>query len=125
MRSKLCSDLAQTTGRLGRSPGCRVRRAGGGHPTEQWTVPELKGYAEAHAIDLEGATKKADILAKINGSHQHTTAWLWGKVFDSVVARGIPIITPTTNQRMQYATGKGNAQTAESAGSVTTVLMLA
>jgi len=43
------------------------------------------------------------------GGHNHDRSWLWGKVFDACVDRGIPIIAPTTNQRMQYATGKGQA----------------
>lgn len=32
------------------------------------TVPKLKAYAEKHDIDLDGATKKADILAKIEAA---------------------------------------------------------
>lgn len=34
-------------------------------PTSGWTIPDLKQYAKDHDIDLEGATKKADILAKV------------------------------------------------------------
>lgn len=34
-------------------------------PTEKWTIPDLKKYAKDHDIDLEGATKKDDILAKV------------------------------------------------------------
>lgn len=31
----------------------------------KWTVPQLKEFARLNNIDLEGATKKADIIAKI------------------------------------------------------------
>ena len=37
-------------------------------PSESWTVPDLKAYAELHEIDLGEATKKADILAAIKGN---------------------------------------------------------
>lgn len=36
-------------------------------PEESWTVAELRDYAKAHDIDLEGATVKADILDAIKG----------------------------------------------------------
>lgn len=36
-----------------------------GEPSDSWTVPDLKAYAELHEIDLGEATKKADILAAI------------------------------------------------------------
>ena len=36
-------------------------------PTADWTVADLRDYAKNHNIDLEGATKKADILVKIRG----------------------------------------------------------
>ena len=34
-------------------------------PAEEMTVPELKAYAEANGIDLAGATRKDEILARI------------------------------------------------------------
>jgi hypothetical protein len=34
-------------------------------PTMDWVIADMRKYAEDHGIDLEGATKKADILAKI------------------------------------------------------------
>lgn len=38
---------------------------------EELTIPALVEYADAHAVDLSGATKKADIVAKIEkGSDQ-------------------------------------------------------
>lgn len=36
-------------------------------PDESWTVADLRDYAKAHDIDLEGATVKADILDAIKG----------------------------------------------------------
>jgi len=34
-------------------------------PSESWTVPQLRAYAEERQIDLGDATKKADILAAL------------------------------------------------------------
>ncbi|SHT83171.1 gp6 protein [Mycobacteroides abscessus subsp. abscessus] len=51
---------------------------------------------------------EAPALAKVGG-HNHDRSWLWGKIFDACMDRRIPIITPTPNQRAQYATGAGNA----------------
>lgn len=36
-----------------------------GDITDEWTVKQLKAYAKAEDIDLDGATAKKDILAKI------------------------------------------------------------
>lgn len=36
-----------------------------GDPTDKWTVPQLKAYAEKHGIDLKGATKRAEVAAKV------------------------------------------------------------
>ena len=36
-------------------------------PDESWTVADLRDYAKAHDIDLEGAPVKADILDAIKG----------------------------------------------------------
>lgn len=38
-----------------------------GEPSDDWTVDELKAYAEEHDIDLAGATKKADVLKAVTG----------------------------------------------------------
>ena len=37
-------------------------------PAEDWRLEELKAYAEAHQIDLDGARSKADVLAAIEAS---------------------------------------------------------
>jgi hypothetical protein len=37
----------------------------GGTPNEDWTNAEIKAYADANGIDLDGATKKSDMLAAI------------------------------------------------------------
>ena len=34
-------------------------------PTDKWTNEKLEAYALEHKIDLDGATKKADLLAAI------------------------------------------------------------
>lgn len=36
-----------------------------GDPTEKWTTAQLTAYAEKHGIDLDGATRKADVAAKV------------------------------------------------------------
>lgn len=43
-----------------------AEEAGSGAPDESWTVVELREYAKANDVDLDGATAKADILAAIN-----------------------------------------------------------
>ena len=40
---------------------------GDGVPDASWTVAELREYAKANDVDLDGATAKADILAAIKG----------------------------------------------------------
>lgn len=47
------------------TPG--VPAVDGDVPDDEWTIADLRAYAKAHGIHLEGATAKADILAKING----------------------------------------------------------
>lgn len=37
-------------------------------PTEKWANPDIKAWAEAHGVDLGGATKKADMLAAIQAA---------------------------------------------------------
>lgn len=39
-------------------------------PLDEMTLAELKEYAKAHDIDLDGATKKADVLAAIKAAEQ-------------------------------------------------------
>jgi hypothetical protein len=39
-----------------------------GAPTADWTNAEIKAYADANSIDLDGATKKADMLTAIEAS---------------------------------------------------------
>lgn len=34
-----------------------------GAPTERWTAPQLKKYAETHSVDLGGAKNKPEVLA--------------------------------------------------------------
>jgi len=87
------------------------------------TTKKADGFADIHrrvkditrVIDMELAllptlvVMEAPAFAMRASSHQHSTAWLWGAVYGACVNRGIPVLTPTSNQRMQYATGKGNA----------------
>lgn len=37
-----------------------------GAPSEEWTVAQLKDYADTRGVDLAGASKKADILDALN-----------------------------------------------------------
>lgn len=39
-------------------------------PLDEMTLAELKEYAKAHDIDLDGATKKAAVLAAIKAAEQ-------------------------------------------------------
>lgn len=39
-----------------------------GEPNESWKNDEIKTWAEAHEVDLGGATKKADMLAAIQAA---------------------------------------------------------
>ena len=39
-----------------------------GNPDEGWKNDEIKTWAEAHGVDLGGATKKADMLAAIQAA---------------------------------------------------------
>lgn len=43
-------------------------------PDESWTVRDLEGYASERGIRLDGASKKADILAAINATNEARTA---------------------------------------------------
>lgn len=36
-------------------------------PTEAWTIPDLVKFAEQHDIDLDGATRKGEILTALSG----------------------------------------------------------
>lgn len=36
-----------------------------GDPDESWTLKELKAYADANDVDLDGAKSKADVLSKL------------------------------------------------------------
>lgn len=36
-----------------------------GEPDESWTLKELKAYADANDVDLDGAKSKADVLSKL------------------------------------------------------------
>ena len=52
---------------------------------------------------------EAPAFSRVTG-HQHDRSGLWWSIYRSCVENAVPVITPTTNQRMQYATGKGNSQ---------------
>lgn len=36
-----------------------------GDPAEAWTVPQLRAWAGEHGVDLAGASKKPEVLARI------------------------------------------------------------
>ncbi len=41
-----------------------------GKPTEKWTNNQIAEYAKAHAVDLAGATKKAEYLERIEAAEK-------------------------------------------------------
>ncbi|AXQ62839.1 hypothetical protein SEA_ANGELIQUE_8 [Gordonia phage Angelique] len=43
-----------------------------GAPELSWKGPQLVAYAKAHGVDLDGATKKADVLAAIEAAQAST-----------------------------------------------------
>jgi crossover junction endodeoxyribonuclease RuvC len=43
------------------------------------------------------------------GGGAHERAWLWWEIYQWLIANDIPVGLLSTNQRMLYATGKGNA----------------
>ena len=47
------------------APAPAATQPAGGTPNEDWTNAEIKAYADANGIDLDGATKKSDMLAAI------------------------------------------------------------
>lgn len=83
-----------------------------GDGTHAFTSRRLKTIVTQIAVELELlptlVVLEAPALAKVGG-HNHDRSWLWGKIFDACADRRIPVITPTPNQRAQYATGAGNA----------------
>lgn len=40
-----------------------------GEPDTSWKVAQLKAYAEANSVDLDGVTKKEEILAAITAAN--------------------------------------------------------
>jgi Holliday junction resolvasome RuvABC endonuclease subunit len=77
------------------------------------TYTRIATIAAAVEVELDRmpqlVSMEAPAFSRIQG-HQHDRAGLWWLIYGACHKRGIPVITPTTNQRMQYATGKGNAQ---------------
>lgn len=49
-------------------PGFSVPTDPAGTPSSDWTNAEIESYAKANNIDLDGATKKADMLAAIEAA---------------------------------------------------------
>lgn len=41
-----------------------------GAPSEAWKLADLHAYAQEHDVDLNGATKKADIVAAITAASE-------------------------------------------------------
>lgn len=50
------------------APSDRQRAERTPEPSENWTVPQLRDYADAQGIDLTGLTVKADILGAFSGT---------------------------------------------------------
>lgn len=50
------------------APSARQRAERTTEPSDNWTVPQLRDYADRAAIDLAGATTKAEIVSAINSA---------------------------------------------------------
>lgn len=50
------------------APSARQRAERTPDPSDNWTVPQLRDYAEQAHIDLAGATTKADIVSAIDSA---------------------------------------------------------
>lgn len=59
---------AAEAGLIDGEPVVEAPVTGEGEPSLDWTVAQLLAFAQVHAIDLGGATKKADILAAIQAA---------------------------------------------------------
>lgn len=60
--------VEQSDGQVEQSDGeIETSETGDEKPTEDNTNAEIKQWAEENGVDLDGATTKADMLAKING----------------------------------------------------------
>lgn len=57
-----------TVARLGREWVDAEKSARSDSPDSTWKVAELKAYADENGIDLDGATKKDDVLAVITAN---------------------------------------------------------
>ncbi|UYL88118.1 RuvC-like resolvase [Gordonia phage Evaa] len=55
----------------------------------------------------QAVAMEAPAFASNSGSAM-SRSWLWGRIYDAAAGLGVPIYVVTTNQRMKYATGKGN-----------------
>jgi len=66
-----------------------------------------KGIAALVPVESLVVLEAPAYAAKSNSIHDR--AGLWWKVYENVVDRDCEILVVTTNQRMKYATGKGNA----------------
>lgn len=51
-----------------REAGLRPPRTSDAFPSDSWNRAQLREYADAHGIDLAGATLKADILAAVTAA---------------------------------------------------------
>lgn len=64
-------------------------------------VLEMVGVPDLVVLELPAPSR--------SGGGAHERAWLWWELHNALTDRGIPVALMTTNQRMLYATGKGNA----------------
>lgn len=48
------------------APASESEDAPEGDPDDSWTLKELKAYADANDVDLDGAKSKADVLSKLS-----------------------------------------------------------
>ena len=57
-------------GQFRASPSARQRAERTPEPSDNWTVAQLRDYADRAAIDLAGATTKADVLSVIDSAQR-------------------------------------------------------
>lgn len=68
-RVRVAADVAAKYTALGYLSDNPKPKGPEGPPSESWTVGQLKSHAAQAGVDLDGATKKADILAAIEAAH--------------------------------------------------------
>jgi crossover junction endodeoxyribonuclease RuvC len=93
--------------------------------TEVWCIPSKPGEDRSPAgmsnriaeiiTAMEPHIAAADMVVlegvsfASTGTAAHALHWLWGRIVDTTQANATELVIATPSQRMQYATGKGQA----------------